>query len=517
MNARRCGGDMPARATVNSHQEMKVRMKTYMKSTNGKTLAVMLAMMGLSGSKLFADPLVTSWFTKNAGQYARIQQTTGGSVMTTWTGQTLPAYSDVEVVSFSTNYVYVYTGGLASHLMGPWYLNAAKTMLFPNLPKNQKVTMRFPRTPAPAATNTETTGGAIGMYVNGVAVFNMLDGYAYNTSSGTDQQGMIGSGIWERDAKFGEALTFDPANAHQPQSGQYHCHINPIALRYQLGDNASYNSSANTYSENTNDLVHSSILGWAFDGYPIYGPYGYSNPTNPASGVRRMISGYVLRNGQYGTSNLNVTGRTTLPLWAQAAQSRTNLSSSQYGPSTAKAADMTGSFALGRYAEDNDYLGDQPTNDTVGAQWDLDRYNGRYCVTPDFPNGMYVYFVSINADGTSAFPYLVGRQFAGVVSGGTVSSITEPVTTNFTGGANAALTVTAVNADSTGDVTLTWSSVQGGTYVISGSVDLVTWTNLNPSVSSTGIVSQGTDPAATQNYTQRFYKVGLSSLATYDP
>ena len=178
---------------------------------------------------------------------------------------------------------------------------------------------------------------------------------------------------------------------------------------------------------------------------------------------------------------------------------------------------MTGSFALGRYAEDNDYLGDLPTNDTAGVQWDLDRYNGRYCFTPDYPNGTYAYFVSINTDGTSAFPYLIGRQYYGVVSGGTVSSITESVTTNFTGGANAPLSVTAVNADGAGDVTLTWSSVQGGTYVISGSVDMVTWTNLNPSVTSTGIVSQSTDPAATQVYTQRFYKVGLGALATYDP
>jgi hypothetical protein len=492
-------------------------MKAYASSASEKIVVVVLLVISVAGSNLFADPLLTSWFTKNAGQYARIQQTTGGSVVTTWTGQTLPAYSDIEVVSYSTNYVYIHASGLASHVMGPWYLNAAKTMLFPNLPLNQKVTMRFSRTPTPASTRTETTGGAMGMYVNGVAVFNMLDGYAYNTSSGTDVQGMIGTGIWERDAKFGEAVTFDPANAHQPGSGQYHCHINPIALRYQLGDNATYNSSADTYSENTNSLQHSPIVGWAFDGYPIYGPYGYSNPTNPASGVRRMISGYVLRNGQYGTSNLNVTGRTTLPLWAQIAQNRTSLTSSQYGPSTTKTPDMTGSFALGRYAEDNDYLGDLPTNDTAGVQWDLDRYNGRYCVTPDYPTGTYAYFVAINADGTSAFPYLIGRQYYGTVSGGTVSSITEPVTTNFTGGASAPLSVTAVNADGAGDVTLTWSSVQGGTYVISGSVDMVTWTNLNPSVSSTGIVSQSTDPAATQTYTQRFYKVGLSSLAPYDP
>ena len=225
-----------------------------MNSMIRNTAVAVLTMMSVSAGNLFADPMLTSWFTKNAGQYARIQQTTNGAIVTTWTGQTLPAYSDIEVVSYSTNYVYVYSSGLASHVMGPWYLNAAKTMLFPNLPKNQKVTMRFSRTPVPASMHTETTGGAMGMYVNGVAVFNMLDGYAYNTSSGSDQQGMIGTGIWERDAKFGEAVTFDPANAHQPGSGQYHCHINPIALRYQLGDNATYNSSADTYSENTNNF-----------------------------------------------------------------------------------------------------------------------------------------------------------------------------------------------------------------------------------------------------------------------
>jgi hypothetical protein len=329
---------MPARATEFASGDEGENENLYEFDEPEGTVLAALAMMSVAASNLFADPLLTSWFTKNAGQYARIQQTTGGSIVTTWSGQSLPTYSDVEVVSYSSNYVYVYAGGLASYVMGPWYLNAAKTMLFPNLPLDQKVTMRFPRNPQTITNEqTETTGGAIGMYVNGVAVFNMLDGYAYNTSSGTDQQGMIGSGIWERDAKFGESVTFDPCQRPPAgQSGQYHCHINPIAFRYQLGDNATYNASTDTYSENTNNLVHSSILGWAFDGYPIYGPYGYSNPTNPASGVRRMINGYVLRNGQYGTSNLNVTGRTTLPLWAQVAQGRTNLTSSQYGPSTTK-------------------------------------------------------------------------------------------------------------------------------------------------------------------------------------
>ncbi len=466
----------------------------------------------------FADPQLTSWATSNSAQYARIQATTGSALSTTWTGQTLPVYSDVQIVMCSTDYVYVYASGLASYVMGPWYLNAAKTQIFPNKPTNQKVTVHFPRTPIAATGSlTSTPGGPMGMYVNGVAMFNMLDGYAYNTSSGTDVQGMIGSGIWERDAAFAELPTFDPANAHQPGSGQYHMHINPIGLRYQLNDNATYNASADTYSENTNSLHHSPIIGWAFDGYPVYGPYGYSVTTDATSAVRRMISGYIKRDGSYGTSNLNVTGRTTLPLWAQAAQGRTNLTSSQYGPSTTKTADMTGSFALGRYAEDNDYLGDLPTNLTAGVQWDLDRYNGRFCVTPDFSQGTYAYFVTINATNLPAYPYLLGRQFYGVVSGGTVSSITESVTTNFLGGTNTALVATGVSTSSSGDVTISWSSVQGGTYIIDASTDMVNWAALSPSVTATGISSQGTETSAAQNYAHRFYKVNLSSIASFDP
>jgi hypothetical protein len=477
------------------------------------TALVLLVALRVSA---WADPQLSSWSTANSAQYARIRQATGGSVATTWSGQTLPAYSDVQDIMYSANYVYVYASGLASHIMGPWYLDAAKTVLFPNLPKNQKATMRFPRVPQAATTYTSTPGGAMGLYVNGVAVFNMLDGYSY--TNGADRQGMIGTGIWERDAYFGEIYTFDPANAHQPGSGQYHMHINPIGLRFQLGDNATYNSSTDTYSENTNSLQHSPIVGWAFDGFPIYGPYGYANPTNPASGVRRLVSGYVHRDGQYGTTNLNVAGRTSLPLWAQIAQNRTTLSASQYGPSTTKTADMTGSFALGRYAEDNDFLGDLPTDSTAGAQWDLDRYNGRYCVTPDYPQGMYAYFVTINADGTPAFPYLIGRQFYGVVSGGTViGGITEPVTTNFTGGANAKLAATGVSAATNGDVTLVWSSVQGGTYIVDASTDMTDWSDLSPSATATGIVAQSTEAGAAQTYTQRFYKVKLSSVASYDP
>ena len=461
------------------------------------------------------EPVLSSWFTKNSGQYARIRETTGSAPIATWTGQTLPAYSDVQMIAYSTNYVYVYAAGLASHVMGPWYLDANKTMLFPNKPVNQRVTMRFPRTPLAAGiTHSSTSLGANGMYVNGTALFNMQDAFSYDNATSSDrspQQG--GDGIWNRDAGFAEILTFDANNAHQPQNGQYHSHLNPVALRYQLGDNATFNAASNTYSEYTNSLHHSPILGWTYDGFPIYGPYGYSAATDSASGIRRMISGFVLRNGQYGTSNLSVTGRTTLPVWAQIVQNRTSLTSSQYGPATTKTPDMTGSFAVGRYAEDYDHLADLPAS---AAQWDLDRYNGRYCVTPDFPNGTYAYFVTINANGSGAFPYVTGWQLNGVVSGGTVASITESVTTQFVGGANSTMEITGLTAGGS-DVVLTWSSVEGGTYTVSASSDLSTWSDLNPTIGATGVVSQASEAGAASNNSKRFYKLRRSSLASYDP
>jgi hypothetical protein len=68
---------------------------------------------------------------------------------------------------------------------------------------------------------------------------------------------------------------------------------------------------------------------------------------------------------------------------------------------------VDGTFPLGTYAEDYEYTG------TVG---DLDEYNGRLCVTPDYPNGTYAYFVTTDSNGDPAFPYIMGPTYYGVVS-----------------------------------------------------------------------------------------------------
>jgi hypothetical protein len=77
--------------------------------------------------------------------------------------------------------------GLPSHIMGPWYLDAAHTQPFPNYPVNQNATSRMPLTPSAATTKTSTGGGAQGRWVNGVAMYNMLDFHSWSYAAQADQ------------------------------------------------------------------------------------------------------------------------------------------------------------------------------------------------------------------------------------------------------------------------------------------------------------------------------------------
>ena len=454
-----------------------------------------------------ADPRTNSWFTAYAGQYARsftnAASQTSGNAVTTWSNgsqtQAAPAYCGVQEVYSSSNWVYFRTTGLASQTMGAWSAG------FPNLPANQKVLYRIPRTNLITVPSTKAlTGlGAIGYFVDGVAMFDSRDGFVW---TGTTESGS-GAGYWNRDAFVNEGATFDPSYAHQEQTGTYHYHANPIALRYLMGDHVNYNAAARTYSEATNGVAkHSPLLGWVRDGFPVYGPYGYSISNNAATGVRRMISGYVLRNGANGTDNLTNTVRVNLPAWAQRL----------YGLNSAGPADLT-SYPVGRYMEDKAYLGDLTNSATgqkyvQGVDYDLDEYNGRWCVTPEFPNGTYAYFVSMTTNGIPTFPYNIGRAFYGNPIGSATNSINETVVTNYLGGPNAALVLNqpAVNG---GTVSLTWSAAEGGTYLVQSTTNFSAWTTNSTNVSAVLNTASFTTHT-TDNL--RFYRVTRTALANYD-
>jgi uncharacterized protein (TIGR03437 family) len=220
--------------------------------------------------------------------------------------------------------------------------------------------------------------------------------------------GGSGDGIWTRNAAFGEAETFDLCNGHQPGSGMYHHHINPVCLRAQLNDNVVVVSTGRLgtqYAEKTTGWTHSPILGWSFDGYPVYGPYGYSNPTDPTSAIKRVQPSFQLR---------SITQRHTLPTWVLSYEPSVSqgLTTSQYGP------DVSATFPLGRYIQDYDY---------IAGLGDLDQYNGRFTVTPDYPNGTYAYFVTLGSDGTAAFPYIINVQYYGTAASTNVTVASDAV------------------------------------------------------------------------------------------
>ena len=64
------------------------------------------------------------------------------------------------------------------------------------------------------------------------------------------------------------------------------------------------------------------------------------------------------------------------------------------------------SFTHGFFTDDYQYTG----------TGDLDRHNGRFCKTPEFPNGVYAYFVGVTTSSTSAdlepvYPYFIGESY----------------------------------------------------------------------------------------------------------
>jgi hypothetical protein len=138
---------------------------------------------------------------------------------------------------------------------------------------------------------------------------------------------------------------------------------NPVILRRRLGD------SISAIYQQTTPLQHSSIIGYAYDGNPIYGPYGYSDPVNSSSSITRLSSGYSL-NG-----------------------SRPN------GP-------LISQYPLGTFVDDYTW-----TPSVNSGKTELDSNNGRFCVTPDYPNGIYAYFITINQSNTPVFPYVLGNNF----------------------------------------------------------------------------------------------------------
>lgn len=301
--------------------------------------------------------------------------------------------ANVQTVQYSANYVYATTQGIPSYVTGP-FLDGN-----PSLASNQNAIFKFPLAPVQnTATPVATSGGNIGVFINGVAMFDYRDGVSWKNSTGAYAGGPLGGtgdGVWNRDAIPAEKAGFDCSKGH-PAMGNYHHHQNPSAFDLDLNV---ISTICNLYDADglyvIDSTVHSPLIGFAYDGFPVYGAYGFKN-TNGTGGIVRMKSSFSLR---------NITVRNTL----------------YTGASVTAGPNVSSTYPLGTFKED--YQFNTPTSSDY-----LDIHNGRFCVTPEYPNGIYCYFATVDANWNSAYPYLVGPTYYGTKVAAKVTSITEAVT-----------------------------------------------------------------------------------------
>jgi hypothetical protein len=302
--------------------------------------------------------------------------------------------ANVQTVQYSANYVYATTQGIPTYVTGP-FLDGN-----PSLATNQNAIFKFPIAPVQnTATPVATSGGNIGVFINGVAMFDYRDGVSWKNSTGAYAGGPLGGsgdGVWNRDAIPAEKAGFDCSKGH-PAMGNYHHHQSPSAFDLDL---TVISTICNLYDADglyaIDSTVHSPLIGFAYDGFPVYGAYAYKN-TNGTGGIVRMKSSFSLR---------NITVRNTL----------------YTGASVTAGPNVSVTYPLGTFKED--YQFNTPT-----ASDYLDIHNGRFCVTPEYPNGIYCYFATVDANWNSAYPYLVGPTYYGTKVASKVTSITETVST----------------------------------------------------------------------------------------
>lgn len=201
----------------------------------------------------------------------------------------------------------------------------------------------------PVAKASSTAVKLPGFALNSVKMDPGTAGTCTNTASsvmsGCNYAG--GNGAWRMEAMGDSSVSpwkfdfgTDENNAHVQPNGEYHYHGMPTHLIPKL---------------NGASATSMTLVGWAADGFPIYANLGYATANSASSALKEM-------KGSFRTKSSPDSGR----------------------PSTSL-------FAMGHFQQDWEY---------VAGLGDLDECNGRTGVTPDFPNGIYHYYI------TKTYPFI---------------------------------------------------------------------------------------------------------------
>ena len=287
----------------------------------------------------------------------------------------------------------------------------------------------------------------VGMTVTGIPLNTPLNDYTVPGSGGT---------TWHYNAPAVKINGQDIYGGYPNHSGAYQYQDSSFITANAWGNVSGFTTADGGY---TNTDGHSKIIGFAADGYPIYGPFGYQNPSDSTGGITKMRSSYAAQPNGAGRPTSQ-----TITLTANCISGNTLTVSSTFGlnpgmrittntgglpentywiinnglatasgvPAYTKGTNqvtlndavtlyantsITFEFLSGAFIEDYTY--------SVGSGT-LDQYNGRYCVTPEFPNGTYAYFVTQDSSNNPVYPYIVGTAFYGSEDVDINTSLTTP-------------------------------------------------------------------------------------------
>jgi hypothetical protein len=151
------------------------------------------------------------------------------------------SFHDNVKVTFTDTHVVVDSDGIPNHETGK-FPNADN----PNRIRKQNYRFYIPLQPRIADKPTKTPFGPIGVAINGIPFYNQ-----YN-AEGEDAV---------------QVEKFDSCCGHPDPSGRYHYHKYPLCVKSPFKDE---------------EGKHSALIGYAFDGFAIYGPNGEDGkpPTN---------------------------------------------------------------------------------------------------------------------------------------------------------------------------------------------------------------------------------------------
>jgi hypothetical protein len=204
----------------------------------------------------------------------------------------------------------------------------------------------------PANTGTASTINIVGFALNGVKLDPSTAGTCTVSGSSTTCSLIGNTGTWNIEALGQTSFNFgvDADNAHVQPTGEYHYHGMPEAV----------------LTKQSGGAMKPALVGFALDGFPVYARYGYTDATDATSAVKVMKGSYQLK----ATPDAGRPSTTTYP--------------------------------MGAFTQDYDY---------VAGSGDLDECNGRTAVTPDFPCGIYQYYI------TDTYPF-IQRCVKGTPNGG---------------------------------------------------------------------------------------------------